>query len=606
MKTLYRILSAILTLLMLMGACLLILPVSAENPEGVSFTAIDQYIPDKKFSNTPNTYEAWVKLPSSLNDRGGVILGNYYDNAKKAVISFEVYSGGNPRLYWLESSGKTANWIFTDVDLRKNEWLHVAIARDVNAGKVHCYINGELEQSLNITSDVGREDIISEHGFRIGGDLRSNNTQYFKGAIREIAVFSDVRTEGEIQMDMISPIGQEDLIAYYNLKQNTGHADVVDLSQNGYDIRYNTNIWINPEDKEKPTNYAYSFAVVGDTQIVNHKYPNSFPLIYDWILDNIEEKNIKFVFGLGDITDKDADAEWARAKAAITSLDGKVPYSIARGNHDSASKLNATFPWSDYQNVMGGSFGRSVINSYQTLTIGEVKYLMITLDFGPSDDVLEWAGNLCEQYSDHNVIISTHCYLYRDGTTLDQRDVCPPLSRGGENNGDHIWHKFVSKHKNIVLVLSGHDPCDQIVVAQDKGWNGNTVTQMLIDPQGADAEIDGGLGMVAMLYFSEDGRDVTVEYYSTIQEKFFMQSNQFTMTLDVVEEGEFGNQDSNTTQEPTDDQPATDTTDEQDVGASEQKKGCASTMSMKPVIFISLAACGILLTVHKKEIYKKE
>lgn len=600
MKTLHRILSATLALLMLTGVCVLMLPVSAENSEGVSFTAIDQYIPNKKISDTPNTYEAWVKLPKTLNDRGGVILGNYYDNAKKGVISFEVYSGGNPRLYWLESSGKTANWIFSNVDLRKNEWLHVAITRDVNAGKVHCYINGELEQSLNIASDVGREDILSEHGFRIGGDLRNGNSQYFKGAIREIAVFSDVRTANEIKTDMTSPTGQEGLLAHYDLKQNTGHADVTDLSNNGYDLKYNT-VFIDPEDKEEVKNYAYSFAVVGDTQIVNHKYPNSFPMIYDWILDNIEEKNIKFVFGLGDITDKDADAEWTRAKTAITSLNGKVPYSIARGNHDSAAKLNATFPWSDYQNVMGGSYGGSVINSYQTLTVGEVKYLMITLDFGPSDDVLEWAGNLCEQYSDHNVIISTHCYLYRDGTTLDQHDVCPPLSRGGENNGDHIWHKFVSKHRNIVLVLSGHDPCDQIVVAQDKGRNGNTVTQMLIDPQGADNKIDGGLGMVAMLYFSEDGRNVTVEYYSTIQEKYYMPSNQFTMKLDVVDEEDLAVTTDNIQTSAPNNQPTEITTDEQDSDSSEQPKGCSSAFTMKNVAILSLILCASLPMLRKKE-----
>ena len=44
----------------------------------------------------------------------------------------------------------------------------------------------------------------------------------------------------------------------------------------------------------------------------------------------------------------------------------------------------------------------------------------------------------------------------------------------------------------------------------------------------------GGCGLVAMFYFSEDGRNVQVEYYSTIQEKYFMYTNQFTFELEVV------------------------------------------------------------------------
>ena len=153
-----------------------------------------------------------------------------------------------------------------------------------------------------------------------------------------------------------------------------------------------------------------------------------------------------------------------------------------------------------------------MLNTYQTLTVGEMKYLIMTLDYGASIPVLRWAGKVCDAYPDHNVIITTHAYLYRDGTTLDQKDVCPPVTTGGYNNGDHIWEILITEHENITMVISGHDPCDQIVVTQEKGEAGNTVTQMLVDPQGADEIIDGGLGMVAILYFSEDGRDVTVEY----------------------------------------------------------------------------------------------
>jgi hypothetical protein len=98
-----------------------------------------------------------------------------------------------------------------------------------------------------------------------------------------------------------------------------------------------------------------------------------------------------------------------------------------------------------------------------------------------------------------------------------------------------MWDKLVSKHENIVLVLSGHDPCDQIIMTKTKGEKGNTVTQMLIDPQGVDAA-QGATGMVAMFYFSEDGSKLRVEYYSTVKEQYLMPENQFETEINVIRE----------------------------------------------------------------------
>lgn len=99
-----------------------------------------------------------------------------------------------------------------------------------------------------------------------------------------------------------------------------------------------------------------------------------------------------------------------------------------------------------------------------------------------------------------------------------------------------MWDKLVSKHKNIFLVLSGHDPCSDVVTTQTKGVHGNTVTQMLIDPQGVDSGL-GATGMVAMLYFSNDGKTITVENYSTVKEQFYLSTNQYTIDISDWVEG---------------------------------------------------------------------
>jgi hypothetical protein len=46
---------------------------------------------------------------------------------------------------------------------------------------------------------------------------------------------------------------------------------------------------------------------------------------------------------------------------------------------------------------------------------------------------------------------------------------------------------------------------------------------------------DGASGLIAVLYFSEDGKNVTVEYLSPVKGQYFLTENQFQFTLDVVE-----------------------------------------------------------------------
>ena len=302
-------------------------------------------------------------------------------------------------------------------------------------------------------------------------------------------------------------------------------------------------------EKDEVTNYAYSFAVVGDTQIVTEYDVNNstsyLSAIYDWILNNKDTKNIEYVFGLGDITDNNKEAEWSLAQTQISKLNGKIPYSLVRGNHDLVGYGSAEDKTVDYftkylgteeyknQFEEGGFYSEENIwNSWRTFTVGDVDYLMLALDWGASDAVLSWAGNIISEHSRYNVIITTHGYAYSDGTTVG-------AGEGGmstvDNNGEAMWKKFVSKYENIVLVMSGHVPCEDIVVSQDEGVNGNVVTSVLVDPQDVDAEeVSSGnipLGAVAMLYFSEDGTDVQVEYYATARNAYYKENNQFSFEL---------------------------------------------------------------------------
>ena len=498
---------------------------SVEDTEkgGMAFTA-EMYKLAKKIDQPINTFVATVYFPESYitSQRGGVIIGNYGNSS--ANVNFEIYSDGSPRIYITDKAGTVYNFVFDKANVYTGEWVNIVIVRESSA-TMKCYIDGKLVQTLNQSSPEPRTGDYHV----LGGDLRSGNEQFFKGRIKNVALYSEALTESEA---VSLATATKKPILSYNLDGLNAPESIEDKSGNGYEAKLKKLYYT---EKAPLAEYAYSFAVLGDTQILAKNYPEKYTALYDWVLGNVESKKIKFVLGLGDITNDSTAAEWELAKKNIHRMDGIVPYSLVRGNHDTESTMMKYFPISDYKDKLGGTYdGKSIFNSWQELIVGEVKYLIFTLDYGAKDAVLNWASDIIAAHPDHNVIITTHAYLFRDGTTLDAGDVVPPSNKGSSyNNGDHMWDKLMKKHENIVLVLSGHDPCDYVVYAQDKGVNGNVVTQMLIDPQGVD-KAQGGVGMVTMLYFSADGKTMQVETYSTDKNAYFLEENQFTLTLDLA------------------------------------------------------------------------
>ncbi len=284
-------------------------------------------------------------------------------------------------------------------------------------------------------------------------------------------------------------------------------------------------------NKEPVTDYDFSLAVVGDIQKVTYHWPENVPTIYNWIEANAEEKNIVRAVSLGDITEKDTEAEYNIVEDAFKALDGVVPHTIVRGNHDVAN-FDKYITYEEYKDTVDGSYNQSMRNTYNLFEQGGRKYMLLNLDCGAKDPDLEWANEVVAAHPDYNVIVATHLYMYRNGRTIDS---WYGVEDYGQNSGTTIWNDFVSLHENIVMVLCGHVSTDRVVMNERVGVNGNVVKEFLINPQSTDLFYDGGTGMVTMFYFSEDGKTVQVENYSTIQEAFYRKDCQFTFDLAVIE-----------------------------------------------------------------------
>lgn len=287
----------------------------------------------------------------------------------------------------------------------------------------------------------------------------------------------------------------------------------------------------------------YRIVVIPDTQNMPKNAPEKMLAMTNWIKDNAEALNIKFAIGVGDIINDNENTQWEVAKNAYDVLLGSVPFLNVVGNHDclignsrNTYCFNGYFPYSTCSAIegFGGSYPQGKMdNSYYFFREGNVKYMVLGLNYCATDDELAWANAVVSANPDSTVIVATHNYLANSGE-LSSREAGDDLYYfEGANTGDMIWEKFVKNHSNISMVVSGHMSNPDIVVRQDKGINNNTVWQFMSDNNGVSIE-EGGLGMLMILTLSKSSNDVKFNWYSVDKNQFYKSSNQFTLPIERV------------------------------------------------------------------------
>ena len=213
--------------------------VGAEGDMGMTFMSWMMCSTNKFLEESPNTFEFTVRLPKGYSERPGVIFSNYegpektHDNA----ICMQLQKNGTVQLYYETAGFGNVKYVFKNLDICTGDWVHIAVTRDELAGKVSCYINGELaEEQITTVEPYGYLTSAEElKPMCIGGDYRSDNRYYFRGELRELVVCSDVRTADEIRSDFFRTFDTNDnLLAWYQLSADTIYPE--DLSGNGYSV----------------------------------------------------------------------------------------------------------------------------------------------------------------------------------------------------------------------------------------------------------------------------------------------------------------------------------------------------------------------------------
>jgi carboxypeptidase family protein/calcineurin-like phosphoesterase family protein len=293
------------------------------------------------------------------------------------------------------------------------------------------------------------------------------------------------------------------------------------------------------------TGDEFTIVALPDTQYYSRDFPDVFRAQTQWIADHVQDQNIKLVLGLGDIVDNGSDpVQWQNADSAVRTLDGRVPYFMAIGNHDYADakpaartsgalNFNAFFGPARYASASWyrGSYPTgSNENFYGVVTINGRDFLILVVEFDPRDSALAWADGILQANQDKEVIIVTHSFTFVDNTRVSRCDANSSASFGvgQDNDGEDMWWKLVRKYANVRMVLSGHVTSgDGTGHRVDLGANGNLVNQMLSDYQ---SEALGGGGYLRLLKISPSLNRITVSTYSPYLDSFKTDDhNQFTV-----------------------------------------------------------------------------
>ena len=310
-----------------------------------------------------------------------------------------------------------------------------------------------------------------------------------------------------------------------------------------------------PPKLENPD--SWTMVVVPDVQTYIKLIRNNgiVDIMNAWMVVNREKLRIQQVLFTGDLTyhndhttvnkgsnDLISSEQWKAFSRLMKRLDGELPYILCTGNHDYGHGgaenrrcfLNDYFPTDrnplSRRQLVGCSenaFGLTTLeNAAYEFTAPHPdnrKFLVISLQFAPTDKVLSWAKKLADQprFKDHIGIVLTHSYIDWQGKRIPIEKYA--LNKQGGNAGEGIFQKLVYPAKNIRMVICGHIAApDQwergISFSMDKNSSGKSVAQMAFNTQaiGGGWSGSGGDGWLRLLEFMPDKKTVKARTFSPL------------------------------------------------------------------------------------------
>lgn len=191
----------------------------------------------------------------------------------------------------------------------------------------------------------------------------------------------------------------------------------------------------------------FSIVWLSDTQTI--AYDNDirvFRLMGEWIMEQKEPLNIRYIIQTGDLVDNGyVEKQWDSFNVLLNHFYGKIPYLPIAGNHDLGVKLQKYDAYSDQPFVKSlpkeQSFkgGQAV---YATFQAGGQDFLIVGAGWGAEESSMVWVNDVLRSHPDHVAILLFHYYIKINGS-VTTRSVA-------------LRERIVARNPNVRIVLSGH------------------------------------------------------------------------------------------------------------------------------------------------------
>jgi formylglycine-generating enzyme required for sulfatase activity len=263
-----------------------------------------------------------------------------------------------------------------------------------------------------------------------------------------------------------------------------------------------------------------------------------------WVLDNRETLNIKFLTHVGDlVTSATNSAQWTRATDAMNLLNTQLAYGTCPGNHDLGPDSNDYLARFGPNPTHASSIGRWIdpathqpyawyrgssprgYSSYQIVRINGRDFMFLHLDHDCPDEDMAWAAAVLTAHPQVLTMITTHNYLAKTGgggtygTGTGERGYTSAPNVNIEpkrNKPEDVFNALVKPFNQVYMVICGHMAA--IYNLAKTNTKGNVVHEVLCCYQSLP---NGGNGFLRIMDFRPAENKIFNSTYSPTLGRYF-------------------------------------------------------------------------------------
>ena len=171
---------------------------------GLTFDGVNDYLtipnsPSLNIAGSGLTLSMWIR-PQALSGGDSVVLGKFWN----ATMTSPYYqyglelTGGTVPSFEVGTTGGVVRASMGST-LALNQWSYLAVV--FNGSQAQFYVNGSIVTTASLSATITARG----NPFQLGAD--NVPSQFFKGSLDDVRIYARALTAGEIQTDMVTPVG---------------------------------------------------------------------------------------------------------------------------------------------------------------------------------------------------------------------------------------------------------------------------------------------------------------------------------------------------------------------------------------------------------------